>query len=64
MSKQVVNVWGKPIEIAVHQKSKSVWVATGDYMGKRIEAQGRTEGAATKLWRETAQYRGNLGAPP
>jgi hypothetical protein len=42
-TKRTVNVWDKPHEIAVYQKSKSVWVAVGEYMCERVEVNGRTE---------------------
>lgn len=57
--KQTVLVWGKPQEVSAHKKSKTVWIATGEYMGVRIETKGPSENAAVKLWREAAQYRGN-----
>ena len=50
---------GKPYEISVYRKSKSVWIAVGDYMGVTITVQDRSEGAAIKRWREAAEYRGN-----
>jgi hypothetical protein len=53
-------VWGKPYEVRVRKKSKSVWIATGDYMGEPIEGKAATPGAAVKRWRENAAYRGNL----
>jgi hypothetical protein len=30
--KRRVSVWGKPYEISLYRKSKSVWIAVGDYM--------------------------------
>ena len=54
-----VMVWERPQRVTVHQKSKSVWIAVGDYMGQRVEAQGSTQGAAVKRWKEAAQYKGN-----
>lgn len=54
-----VNVWDKPHEITVYQKSKSVWIAVGEYMGKRVEVKGRTQSQAISAWREAARYRGN-----
>ena len=57
--KRTVNVWDKPHEISVHQKSKSVWIAVGEYMGKRLEVKGRTESQAANNWREAARYKGN-----
>ena len=56
-----VQVWGHSYEISVHQKSKAVWVARGEYMGKQIETKVQTQGAAIILWCRTAQYRGNDG---
>jgi hypothetical protein len=57
--KITVKVWGEDVEVTVHQKSKSVWIARGDYMGEQIETKGQTSGAAVIRWREAAQYRGN-----
>lgn len=57
--KQTVNVWDKPHEITVYQKSKSVWIAVGEYMGERLEVKGRTLSQAANDWREAARYRGN-----
>jgi len=54
-----VNVWDKPHEIDVYQKSKSVWIAVGDYMGESIEVKGRTESQAVNNWRRAARYKGN-----
>ena len=51
-------LWDKPYTVSVDRKSKSVWVAVGDYMGERIETKGSSEGAAVKRWREAAQYKG------
>lgn len=55
---EVVIVWGKPHTVRVAQKSKSVWTASGEYMGEHIQTTGATAGAAIKRWREAAQYRG------
>jgi hypothetical protein len=57
-TQRTVNVWDKPYTVSVDRKSKSVWVAVGDYMGERIETKGSSEGAAVKRWREAAQYKG------
>jgi hypothetical protein len=54
-----VVVWDQPYEVSVHQKSKAVWIARGEYMGKTIETKGETQGAAVLRWREAARYRGN-----
>jgi hypothetical protein len=54
-----VSVWGRPQIISVYQKSKSVWIARGDYMGQSLEVKDRTESSAISAWRKAATYRGN-----
>ena len=58
-SQHTVTVWGKPEVVTAYQKSKSVWIAVGDYMGERLEAKGSSASSAAKHWREAAQYKGN-----
>jgi hypothetical protein len=53
--KREVKVWGTTQEIDVYQKSKTVWIAAGEYMGQRIEAKGRTESRALTSWQEAAR---------
>lgn len=55
-----MNVWGKPIDVSVHQSSKSVWVAVGYYMDQRIEVKARSVSSALAGWRKAAEYKGNL----
>lgn len=57
--KQTVDVWGKPIEISVYQKSKSVWIAVGEYLGESFESKGSSASSAAQHWREAARYKGN-----
>ena len=57
--KTTVMVWGKLYEITVHHKSKSVWIARGEYMGHAIEVKSSSSSAAAKAWSEAARYRGN-----
>lgn len=54
-----VLVWGEAVKVSVYQKSKSVWVASGDYMGESITVQNGSSRSAVTLWRSTAEYRGN-----
>lgn len=61
MPERRATVGGEHYFITVDQKSKSVWVAVGDYMGETLRVQGRSEGVAVKRWREAAEYRGNRG---
>lgn len=53
-----VDVWGHPQKVTVYQKSKSVWIASGQYLGEHIEVKGRSETQAISSWREAARYRG------
>lgn len=53
-----VTVWNTQVKISVHQNSKTVWVAVGEYLSERIEVKGRTQTQAISAWREAARYRG------
>lgn len=53
-----VKVWDKLCEISVHQKSKSVWIARGEYMGKSIETKGTSASSAASHWQAAAKYMG------
>ena len=53
---RTVSVWAIPHVITVHQKSKAVWVAVGDYMGERIEIEGSSANVTAK-WVEAARLR-------
>jgi hypothetical protein len=57
--KHRVIVWDQPLMVDVYQKSKSVWVASGDYMGQHLSTQDRSQATALKRWAEAAKYRGN-----
>jgi hypothetical protein len=59
MSEFTVMVWDKPHVVTTYRKYKTVWVASGTYMGESHSTQGQSEGAAVKRWREWAQYKGN-----
>jgi hypothetical protein len=56
---RTVQVWDKTYKVSVQQKSKSVWVATGDYMGKRLECEGSSANSAPSAWRKAAGYQGS-----
>ena len=58
---RTVSVWGKPHKVTVYPKSKSVWIATGNYMGQSVEGKGSTERAALRAWHDAACSRGNDG---
>lgn len=54
-----VKVWSETIEIETYQKSKSVWIAMGTYLGQTFEVKDRSASAAANAWRKAAEYRGN-----
>jgi len=53
-----VEVWGEQIPVQVHQKSKSVWMASGTYLGKLIETKDKSATSALLRWKEAARYSG------
>ena len=57
MAKFIVRVWDEPYLVTTNKRSKTVWVASGAYMGQRHSVQDRTEGAAVSQWRTSAQYK-------
>ena len=59
MPNHIVRVWDKPYTVTTYQKTKSVWIAVGEYMGETIQTKGRTKGAAVKRWKERAHFKGN-----
>jgi hypothetical protein len=56
---RTVAVWGRLQNIIDYQKSKTVWVATGKYMGEDHESQGPTANTAAKRCQERATYKEN-----
>jgi hypothetical protein len=41
---------GKAHDVNVQRKYKSVWLAVGEWMGRRIEVKERSEEAAVAAW--------------
>ena len=58
-TKTTISVWDKSYEISVYQKSITVWIAVGEYMGERIETKDSSQSTAIKRWGEAAKYKGN-----
>jgi hypothetical protein len=54
-----VTVWGDRVTITVYQKSKTVWIAVGEYNGRHHEVNRSTPGAAAKGWADAAKYHSN-----
>lgn len=55
---KVVKVWDRDATVSVDRRSKTVWIATGEYMGHRIETKGQSANTALALWRDAAKYKG------
>lgn len=49
MTRTIV-VLGKPQKVNVQRKYKSVWIAVGEYRGRRIQVKERTESDAVAAW--------------
>jgi hypothetical protein len=58
MGRAVVEVWGKRYTLETYQQSKSVWIASGEYMDEPHDGRGRSPGAAAKRWQEWAHTKG------
>lgn len=39
MRNRTVKVCGRDVEISVHQKTKTIWIATGSYLDKPYEGK-------------------------
>jgi hypothetical protein len=54
--KRSVLVSGKPCEITVYRKSKSVWVASGEHNGRTFDVKRSSLTAAESAWAAGAEY--------
>jgi hypothetical protein len=57
---RAVKVWDRPYRVTVHQSSKTVWIAAGDYEGQHISVKSRSANSAVSAWIDAAKYKGNL----
>jgi hypothetical protein len=55
----IVEVFGNTIKVEAREGPPSVWIAAGDYLGKRIEVKADSRASVLTLWRRTAEYRGS-----
>jgi len=58
----MTEVWGKEHGVRVYQRSKSVWVAVGEYAGEQFRSTGSSASSAVSNWREAAHYKGSWRA--
>ena len=54
-----VEVWGQRVKVYASQISKTVWQASGTYLGQSFDVKDRSAHAAVTAWRKAAEYRGN-----
>ena len=47
---KMIDVLGKPQAVNIQRTYKTVWIAVGEYMGKRIEVRERSENQALAAW--------------
>ena len=47
---RTIELQGKPHEVNVQRKYKSVWIAVGEFQGRRIQVKERTETQAVAAW--------------
>jgi hypothetical protein len=59
VEERTVYVNAIPHQITIARKSKTVWVAVGDYRGERIEVKGSSADIAAKYWADAARVRDN-----
>lgn len=52
---RTIDVLGKPQAINVQRKYRSIWIAVGEYQGRRIQVKERTENQAMAAWVAVAQ---------
>ena len=57
MADHNIQVGSKTYVVAIRRKSKTVWIATGHFMGQVIEARGRNQDFAASAWRSASRYR-------
>jgi len=55
MADQTVYVWLVPQTITVAPQSDGSWLATGTHRGVPVEARGRNEGSARRMWIKKAR---------
>lgn len=59
VKERTVLLYDTPCTIAIFHPTKTVWVAVGDYIGKRVKVKGSSANVAAKRWVEAARFRGN-----
>ncbi|MGY2843392.1 hypothetical protein ACVIWU_006732 [Bradyrhizobium sp. USDA 4509] len=53
-----VTICSETCSVTTYQKSKTVWIAVGTYMGETREAKGTSAGSALSSWKVWATTKG------
>lgn len=48
---------GAEYEVTINQKSKYSWLVTGDFKGRHLSEDGRSEQQALDKWKRAASYK-------
>ena len=57
MAVHSVEAYPETCQVHVYQRSKTVWVATGTFMGEPLQQTGRSEQSAVNKWKDVAEWR-------
>ena len=52
---RTIDVMGTPQKVNVQRKYRAVWIAVGDFVGKRIEVKEKTEADVVAAWQRAAE---------
>ena len=55
MTEHMIRVLDRACRITVQRRSRTAYVAIGEYLGQRVEATGRKEGYAVMAWADAAK---------
>jgi len=55
MTEHTIYVWETPQLITVAQQPDGSWLATGSHKGVPVEARGRSEASARRMWIKKAR---------
>jgi len=57
MHEQSIDIRGQRCTIEVYQLGKTVWLAVGEFVGKRVRTTGPTASKAAGAWRRAAELK-------
>jgi hypothetical protein len=57
MSVHTVEAYPETCQVSTYKRGKTVWIATGTFMGEPLQQQGRSEATALRNWKDIAEFR-------